>query len=151
MPMAGKCLPGTYTGTFSCTVDMGFGIKTEYTGPVSFVLTSSPSGEFLEISNGTLGGTGNGIPFMADLNGKLDCTTNEFSATTANGTYIILIFSGQFSGSLDGRLDRLTQTLAGMWTLVPLLGGTATGGASGAGGAAAQPFTCPGTWSVVRQ
>lgn len=149
--MAGKCQPGTYSGQFSCDVDEGFLGKVTYSGPVSFTLTASPTGEFLEITNGMLQGNGNGIPFSGDLVGKLDCSTNEFSARTANGMATILFFPTPIGGTLDGRLDRLTQTLAGTWTLGPDTGMTGSGGAAGAGGAATMAFGCTGTWSVVRQ
>jgi hypothetical protein len=150
-PMTGKCQPGTYSGQFSCDVDEGFLGKVTYSGPVSFTLTASAAGEFLEITNGMLKGTGNGIPFMGDLVGKLDCATNAFTATTSNGTATILIFATPVGGALDGHLDRLTQTLSGTWTLGPDLGAAGTGGAAGAGGAATMTFGCTGTWSVVRQ
>jgi hypothetical protein len=151
MPMAGKCQPGTYSGQFSCDVDEGLFGKVNFTGPVSFTLTASPAGEFLEITNGMLVGNGNGIPFMGDLVGKLDCNTNAFTATTSNGTATILIFPTPVGGTLEGHLDRLTQTLAGTWTLGPDSSAFGSGGAAGAGGAAAVAFGCTGTWSVVRQ
>jgi hypothetical protein len=155
MPMAGKCQAGTYSGQFSCDVDEGFFGKVTYTGPVSFTLTASPTGEFLEITNGMLQGTGNGIPFMGDLVGKLDCNTNAFTARTSNGTATILFFPTPIGGNLDGHLDRLTQTLAGTWTLGPDYGAGGSAGAAGASGAAgagaAMAFGCTGTWSVVRQ
>ena len=149
--MAGKCRPGTYQGQFTCDVATLLG-KLTFSGPVSFTLAASPSGEFLEISNGTLQANANGgIPIMADLSGKLDCSTNELHASTMNGMATILIFAQTFFGVLDGHLDRLTETLTGTWTLTPELGAPGSGGASGAGGAAGLTYGCMGTWSVARQ
>jgi hypothetical protein len=135
-PMGGSCRPGTYSGTFECAVDYGLLGKMPWSGVVTFTLAASSSGEFLEIKNGTLQVNAiGGPPLMADLSGKLDCSTNEFHASTMNGAF--------FSGILEGHLDRLTETLTGTWTLSADLG---------AGGAEGTPLvSCMGTWSVVRQ
>jgi hypothetical protein len=112
------CLPGTYSGQFNCQMNAGGAFPSgPITGPVSFVLKSSANGEFLEIENGTLTGTGSLVQFTADLVGKLDCATDRFHADAVNGTF----FGGTFSGTLDGRLDRATQTLSGTWSLASSL------------------------------
>jgi hypothetical protein len=148
-PMAGQCRPGTYSGTFQCSVGMAMGLAPTFSGPVTFTLTESPSGEFLEISNGTLQATANGgITAKSDLSGRLDCNTNQFHANVENGTTSILFF-GMFVGRLDGRLDRLTETLTGTWTLAADLGNFPNGIVPDSG--APPLFGCTGTWSVTRQ
>jgi hypothetical protein len=146
-PMAGQCRPGTYSGTFQCS--LGNALAPSFSGPVTFTLSESPSGEFLEISNGTLQLMANGaITSMSDLTGRLDCNTNEFHANVENGMTNILFFS-KFVGRLDGRLDRLTETLTGTWTLAADLGNFPNGTVPDSG--TTPLFGCTGTWSVTRQ
>lgn len=135
-PSTGACLPGTYTGQFTCVLNPG-GIfpPGTVTGPVTFELAQSSSGEFLEIKNGTLTGQTTGVTFTSPLGGQLDCSTNGFHADATNGTFGVPPFSGTFAGTLDGKLDRPTQTLTGTWSL------TATG----------SNLPCVGPWSAVRQ
>jgi hypothetical protein len=136
---------------FECDADGGiFGKIHLFNGPVSFTLTASPDGEFLEITNGLVQGNANGvIPFKSDLDGKLDCSTNEIHASTTDGTAMILIFGANFIGVLDGHLDRLTNTITGTWTLAPTLVNMGAPGTLGDGGA---PLVhCTGTWSATRQ
>lgn len=136
VPSTGACLPGTYTGQFTCVLNPG-GIfpPGTVTGPVTFQLQQSSSGEFLEIKDGTLTGQTTGVTFTSPLGGKLDCSKNTFHADATNGTFGVPPFSGTFAGTLDGKLDRPTQTLTGTWSL------TATG----------SNLPCIGPWSAVRQ
>src|SRR5262245_2959068 len=104
-PMAGQCRPGTYSGTFTCDVDLGLGML-KFEGPVQVTLAEGGTGEFLVIQNGTLraddttqGATGSGT-----LTGTLDCATNTFHATIRDGIYMVTIVGGSFLGTLDGRL-----------------------------------------------
>jgi hypothetical protein len=143
-PMVGQCRPGTYTGTFQCS--LGSALTPSFSGPVTFTLSSTPDGEFLTISSGTLQANANGtISAMGNLSGELDCTNNVFHAAVEDGTTSILV---PFFGRLDGKLDRLTETLTGTWTLAPNIGNSSGGLPDGG---AAPLFGCSGTWSVVRQ
>jgi hypothetical protein len=142
---AGTCQAGTYSGSYDCTVDYS-GIIFPIAGKVSFMLTPSANGEFLEIKDGKLfADVQGGVTLNADLAGRLDCLTNKFDATIQNGTYTVTflgvpINNQPFAGDLSGVLDRLTSTLSGQWHLVsvtPLPGG-------------AMP-SCVGPWNVVLQ
>ena len=139
-PPAGSCEAGTYQGTFTCDVTLFPGLPPgQVAGPLTFALTPSANGEFLEINNGRMDANAVGTPFGADLSGKLDCSTRTFHADTLIGSYGTAPFLGQFFGSLDGTLNGLTNTLSGTWHL--------------AGGTMAMPtgISCQGTWSSVRQ
>jgi len=138
-PMAGHCQPGSYSGNFTCDLSGGTGLFT-IMGPVQFTLSPSSSGEFLTISGGTLDfdtqvGLGN-FPATAGLSGQLDCEMNELHAKVENGVGSSVPFYGQ----MDGRLDRLTETLTGTWTL-----------ASGTDPTVPSLISCTGTWSATRQ
>jgi len=139
-PPAGSCDPGSYTGTFTCDIAFIPGFPPgQVTGPVTFTLSPSASGEFLEIKNGRLDATANGsINFGCDLVGQLDCATRTFHADAQNGTWGTPPFGGTFFGSMDGTLDGLTSTLTGTWSL--------TAGTMAA--PTAQP--CTGPWSAVK-
>jgi hypothetical protein len=134
---AGPCEPGTYSGTFECDMPVQ-GATIEFTGPVEFTLEPSANGEFLEIRDGHLtaaiiNGT---IPMQGDLEGRLDCSTNGFTATIIDGTYTVFIFMGPFEGSMTGTLDRSTNTLSGIWSLND----------------ANNPMTgCTGPWTAVKE
>lgn len=139
-PPAGSCEAGTYQGTFTCDVSFIPGLAPlPISGPLTFSLTPSANGEFLEIKDGRMDANAVGTPFGSDLSGKLDCSTRTFHADTLNGAYGTAPFTGQFFGSLDGTLDGVTNTLSGTWKL--------------AGGTMAMPtgISCQGTWSSVRQ
>jgi hypothetical protein len=93
-----KCRAGTYTGTFECKIATdgsnpflpgGF----EISGPVSFTLEASEQlNEFsLVIKSGALEAAANlffGI--RANLEGSLDCFTDEFRADFADGALPLL-------------------------------------------------------------
>jgi hypothetical protein len=141
---AGKCQAGTYSGSYDCTVDFN-GIVFPITGQVSFELSPSANGEFLEIKDGKLVADVQGqVSLAGDLVGKLECLTNRFQATIKNGTYTFsflgLPVPNPFGGDLSGTLDRLTSTMTGQWNLAsqaPVLGG--------------QPPKCSGPWRVTLQ
>jgi hypothetical protein len=139
-PPPGTCQPGTYKGTFTCEISFIPGFPPgQVTGPVSFTLSPSANGEFLEIQNGRLDATASGTtPFGCDLIGKLDCATRTFHADAQNGTWGTPPFTGTFFGSMDGTLDGLTNTLTGTWALTP---GTM---------AAPQGGPCNGPWTAVK-
>jgi hypothetical protein len=139
---AGKCQAGTYSGTYECQVV--YGAQTfPITGQVSFALQPSASGEFLEIKDGKLNANvvEFGVTMTGDLVGKLECLTNQFSATIQNGNYTFALFPlpNPFDGTLAGALDRLTATMTGQWFL---MGQAPVGFAAPA---------CSGPWRVTRQ
>ena len=113
-PGQGECLPGRYEGTFQCEMTFaGFLPSGPITGPVTFTLDSAQNGELLSVSDGRLEGTSGFTTFSCDLAGELSCASNIFHADAVNGTYP----GGTFEGQLDGELNRLTQTLSGVWNL----------------------------------
>lgn len=143
-PGKNECQPGTYSGTFTCNYT-GPGIDPSApfvaTGPVVFTLMKSQNGEFLEISDGHIQGLADLIfDFNSKLQGRLDCTTNMFTAMAVEGTYGLgdanLLPVGLFQGTLSGTLDRSSATLSGEWSLMVTDG-------LGAGG------TCVGPWTAT--
>jgi hypothetical protein len=132
------CLPGTYVGEFTCDYVIIGLIPGRVTGPVSFTLEPSMDGEFLEVRDGQLDGTAAeyNVAFESLLAGQLDCETNSFSAAAQDGSYTDgFLLVGTFLGTLDGRLDRPTQTLTGTWSLTT----------------PEAAITCVGPWSAVLQ
>lgn len=126
VPGQGACQPGRYVGTFTCNyVAMGGNPAMPLaivTGPVAMTLEQSQSGEFLEITDGTLEGIAQLIfGFRAELQGTLDCATNTLDASALNGVYGFgdpAIFpAGMFEGTLSGTLDRSTVTISGDWQM----------------------------------
>lgn len=130
------CQPGTFTGTFSCTVNAGTflglpmpedGLGLLIIGPVTLELERSMDGEFLELAEGRLEGLAlESWGFVAELEGRLDCTTLKFSADATSGEYglglPVDVPVGAFGGTLRGALDPQTLELSGEWSLVNDLG-----------------------------
>lgn len=124
--VTGNCEPGRYEGTFTCTyVPMGGdpSMGTIVTGPIVMTLTKSTSGEFLEITDGTLeGATALIIGFRSQLSGRLNCATKEFGARAEMGLWGIgLALTNPFDGVLDATYDDVTSTLSGNWALNEML------------------------------
>ena len=144
-PGQAKCQPGTYVGMFACSlfVDPSMpapdGTPPDFSGPITLEFKKSADGEFLELANAKLDGSANDtLGFMADLNGRLDCNTLEFTATVSNGVYglgsPILLPTGDVNGTLSGKLDLQTGQLTGTWSLFS---------------SAATDFACDGPWQAV--
>jgi len=121
-PVGGSCVPGHYEGTFECDLSDGVNSWGKVTGPVTIVLERSEiNGEYLVIADGNMEGFAEEwvSPINAKLEGRLDCTTSEFEATTIDGHYLMLsVFDGPFNGVLEGNYNRLTWQLAGEWHLI---------------------------------
>jgi hypothetical protein len=144
-PGQAKCQAGTYVGMFGCSlfVDPSMpapdGTPPDFSGPITLEFTQSADGEFLELTNAKLDGSANDtLGFMADLNGRLDCNTLEFTATLSNGLYglgsPILFPTGDVNGMVSGKLDLQTGQLTGTWALFS---------------SAATDFTCDGPWQAM--
>jgi hypothetical protein len=108
----GGCVPGTYVGTFDCTITAILGlIQIPWKGPMSLTLTGhqSASGEFrmLSIAPGAqISGTDQyDGSFSANLSGTLDCATQKLKGALA-GTYLLtmglLNVNAMFAGNLAG-------------------------------------------------
>ncbi len=145
-PGAGQCPPGTYVGMFGCSlfVDPSMpppdGTPPDFSGPITLEFKKSADGEFLELANAKLDGSANDtLGFTADLNGKLDCSTLELTATLSNGVYglgsPILLPGGDVNGTVSGMLDPQTGQLTGTWSLYSSAAGT--------------NFSCDGSWQAV--
>jgi hypothetical protein len=127
----GNCQAGTYTGTFQCDFvpnpDSGFVLpdgsdSLTVSGPITLHFEKSADGEFLELANAQLDGVAQDwIGFMADLSGRLDCTTLELTSQAENGVYglgvPVVIPTGIVEGTLEGTLDLQAQQLSGTWML----------------------------------
>ena len=114
-----KCQPGTYVGTFTCSYD-DLGITLD--GPVTLHFEKSMNGEFLDLSDAKLEGQGGVFGFSAQLAGRLNCSTLEFSAEVTTGVWGLGFPvddpSGTFTGTLKGTLDRDTHQIQGDWALL---------------------------------
>jgi hypothetical protein len=144
-PGQAQCQAGTYVGTFGCSlfVDPSMpppdGTPPDFSGPITLEFKKSADGEFLELANAKLDGSANDtLGFMADLNGKLDCSTLELTATLSNGVYglgsPILLPTGDVNGTASGKLDLQTGQLTGTWSLFS---------------SSAAEYTCDGSWQAV--
>lgn len=116
------CQPGRYAGTFACTYGEGELRPVPVTGPVEFVLERTPSGEFLEISEGMLEGAAFlAFGFRARLEGRLNCSTKRLEAHAVDGLWGVgdpaTFTGGQFDGVLEGTYDAAAMTLTGTWNL----------------------------------
>lgn len=141
----GTCEAGKYSGKFT-------GIylpQTAYAAPIpvfdlangdrpglAFTLEQSANGEELQIANGYVKGTADGLfPFDAALTGTLDCKTSTFTGVL-DGYYKIPIpfVEGpyKFKGPVTGKYDKNAHVfLLGTWTvgeydpppILPIYGG----------------------------
>jgi hypothetical protein len=131
LPVTGDCLPGRYTGTFTCEYFFMAGDPAPLavvTGPVAITLEESQDGEFLEITDGKLEGIAQLIfGFRAELEGRLECATRRLDATAVNGQYGFgdpaVLPLGTFEGALGGLLDTAAGMLDGDWDLSVTAGG----------------------------
>jgi hypothetical protein len=92
----GACLPGTYVGTFDCTITAILGlIQIPWKGPISLTLTGHQSGgeiQTLTIAPGArISGTDQyDGSFNASLSGTLDCPTQKLTGAL-DGNYQLLM------------------------------------------------------------
>jgi hypothetical protein len=113
-PTNADCVPGTYTGQFTCSV-MALGIlKFPWSGSLSITLVGQQSGggEFpvLTIAPDAkiTGSDSNGGMITADLTGQLDCAARKLSGSMQNGAYtngsaLNLAFSGALTADYDAQ------------------------------------------------
>lgn len=112
----GKCGPGTFAGSFSCTFpDYPL---TPYAGQASFTVTAVPDAqEALFVLTGELADPlGVGLPlFYTSLTGTLDCGNNQLLAGGREGFAVAQpdMPSGPFSSSLSGNYFRDQAELKG--------------------------------------
>jgi len=104
------CVPGTYVGTFDCTITAILGlIQIPWKGPMSLTLTSQASGagefQMLTIAPGAhiLGTDQYDGGFSANLSGTLDCATQKLTGAL-DGNYQLMMgllnVNAMFAGSL---------------------------------------------------
>jgi hypothetical protein len=142
---SGTCSPGTYVGTYTCTLEMDGMMSVEIDGDISFDLTSKvktqacpPDSEFcddLVIAQGKLFGFAVlVIGFETSLEGGLDCKTGMFHAKTADGVWGLpvpvdpsnpdspLTVADPPAGMFDGDMSGVhhagpPEAIEGMWSL----------------------------------
>ena len=147
MGAAKSCRAGTYIGssTYMCSpVDDGLGLGdlsgfgVEITATLSIMLVESADGEFLQIANGQFSSlTLDTFGMLANLKGNLDCKTQQFTATTQDGSWGLgdpnlgVLPLGTWEAELSGTLDPATGTLTGMWMV-----------------SGSVPFVCKGAWTA---
>jgi hypothetical protein len=125
---ASGCLPGAYTGTFTCPVVSQPGVApAQVQGTLHFSLAPSTSNPFLmTVSSGAIESPNAAFTFTAGLSGQLDCITGAIHSD-ATGT--------GYAGRIDGQLDRATQFLSGLFWVSPTAAPLA-------------PASCAGTWNA---
>jgi hypothetical protein len=159
-PNKPQCKAGYYSGAFSGKYKPGaFGLglgesllEVDIAGELSngrpalaFTLMESASlegGEFatFTVGNGCMTGVAKAVgttnPFVARINGNLDCSTGQFVGTL-DGKYTLLDLSGlefKFKGPITGKFNVDTSTLdEGVWSVdePPALNGDRAGGGNG--------------------
>jgi len=151
----GDCKPGNYTGTFQCSYTGPLSSSPfEINGVVSFALSESSNAEVLVIENGLLDGWGF-VFFFAYLNGDLNCATGDLAGTATEGFYSLVIkgcsgastdvpgtncaitdkndpnyvpWTVNLEGTYSGVLDKATDTITGVWSMMPTdIGGSCDG------------------------
>jgi hypothetical protein len=110
-PTNADCLPGTYTGQFTCSVMALVVLKFPWSGSLSITLVAQQSGggEFpvLTIAPGAkiTGTDSHGGMISADLTGQLDCATRKLTGSMQNGVYqgtnLKLAFTGALAADYD--------------------------------------------------
>jgi hypothetical protein len=141
---ATSCKAGHYVGTFECnyraagTPDSSAPFLVN--GPVDMTLNQSQSGEFLEVSGGTLTGAAVLIiSFTANVIGKLNCSTGMFDGSLTNGVYGFPgLPAGKFAGPMRATYSATGPALInGTWELQQQSAGSAG--------------SCVGTWTAKWQ
>jgi hypothetical protein len=133
LPGAGTCPPGTYTGSFRCTIAGPLPIPLQ--GAITLALGATGEGQRLKIVEGSVVGIDtNGADLLsAELAGALDCSTEAFSATTVNGHALPdipippLQAFDTFTAELEGTFHPGDLTITGTWTMTNQVGGTCEG------------------------
>jgi len=134
------CVPGTYSGQFTCNVAALLVIQFPWNGSISLTLQGQETGggEFpvLTIAPGAkiMGTDSNGGTFTADLSGQLDCATRKLTGSMQNGLYknsmLMLSFSGALSAGYDAQATPRAFTSGAMGPLqspqLPTVAGTCT-------------------------
>ncbi len=89
VPTGGTCEPGRYDGVFDGFYQSGGSfVGIPVMGNVSFELGESTTGEFFEVSGGTMDGLALFVyAFTGEIVGSLDCTTGVFEGFMQNCSY----------------------------------------------------------------
>src|SRR5205814_349329 len=99
-PPVVPCLPGHYVGPGMAQVSVG-GLPVAVTGTVDLTL-DPPQGALLNISNGTMLGTGTLGTAMANITGAVDCNALKLvNGMLVNGQATALGVMLPFTGTAD--------------------------------------------------
>lgn len=120
------CPTGSYVGDFACTLNVSTWMLTTQ---IAFSLETKSPHATTATTTSSVSFTYEGAVFFADLQGRLECEAGRFHADVVDGVVGVALvpFTGPFSGSIDGQLDRRAGILGGTWTLDSLGGPTCTG------------------------
>ncbi|MEY4508249.1 MAG: hypothetical protein RLZZ450_371 [Pseudomonadota bacterium] len=119
---AARCVAGRYTGAFKGQISQAQVGSLVLTGTVTLELTLSTDGRTLEVQTGVIDARDSlGTPIHAEIDGTIDCTSNQVKAGTMHGNYGAQASADNaFSGVVDGTYDAASPpTLRGTWK-VPL-------------------------------
>ena len=124
-----RCVAGRYTGAFRGQIVRAQLGTVVLTGTVTLQLALSTDGRTLDVTSGAVEATDAvGTPIHADIDGTVDCTTNQIKSGTLRGNYgTPASDNNAFAGTVDGSYDPAPPAkLRGTWT-VPLTDASATG------------------------
>jgi hypothetical protein len=124
-----RCVAGRYVGAFHGQITQAQLGSVVLTGSVTLQLTLSADGRTLDVQSGVVEATDAvGTPIHGDIDGTVDCTTNQVKGGTLRGNYgAEPSDSNAFAGSADGSYEPTSPArLHGTWN-VPLTDATATG------------------------
>jgi hypothetical protein len=121
------CAPGRYEGTFDGWA--GFLIAStpvsgiDFSGMPALVLDLQeppPGAELFVVGNGFMKGNANGtFPFEANIQGQLDCSTQEFNGEVRGSVQLLVDgIDNQFTGTMTAKYDVEQQAFVeGIWTV----------------------------------
>jgi len=124
-----RCVAGRYAGAFRGQIVQPELGTLVLTGSVTLQLTLSTDGRTLDVASGVVEATDAvGTPIRADIDGTVDCTTNQVKGGTLRGHYGEQASDNNaFAGSADGSYEPTSPAkLHGSWN-VPLTNASATG------------------------
>ncbi len=120
-PPGNPCRAGRYVGCFDgmWSSSLTFiGLPIPVVGNVDMTLVEGQSGEFLEISQGSVTGVANEtFPYQATISGRLDCRTFQFDGLLVNADYVAIGVAVPWSGTVTAGYDANTSTFVpGGWS-----------------------------------
>jgi hypothetical protein len=131
IPYDADCAPGTYSGTYQCTVAPGSPLTYSTSGPLTFVLAPAGAHKLAMPHDASLVAVASGTTSVSALVGELDCSNRQlvghdgpiaFSSSSFTGT---VTGTGTLTATYDGDASP-PQLVDGILDSPPTLGSTCT-------------------------